>query len=110
MTREQKITMLTTWQERMQACESATTQLVSLTGAAPESPLIDSIYSVMGLATRQAADLIGCADEYLAAWWLEHQFGLSPMRAGPVGEPLRTICTLDDLLALICDEDDGTGK
>ena len=105
MTREQNLAMLKTWQERMQACEHATTQLVSLTGAAPESPLIDAIYSVMGLATRQAADLIGCSDQWLSAWWLEHQFGLSPMRAGLEGEPLRTICTLDDLLKMICDDE-----
>lgn len=105
MTREQKLAILTTWQERMRACEDATTQLVSLTGAAPESPLIDAIYSVMGLATRQASDLIGCGDEWLSAWWLEHQFGLSPMRAGLEGKTLHTISTLDDLFALICDDE-----
>lgn len=105
MIREQKLAMLKTWQERMQACEHATTQLVSLTGAAPESPLIDAIYRVMGLATRQAADLTGCADEYLMAWWLEHQFGERPMQAGLVGEPMRDISTLGDLVALICDDE-----
>lgn len=104
MTREQKLAILTTWQERMRACEDATTQLVSLTGAAPESPLIDAIYRVMGLATRQAADLTGCADEYLTAWWLEHQFGERPMQAGLVGEPLRNIRTIEELAALIIDD------
>jgi len=104
MTHEQKLALLTTWQERMQACESVTVDLIALTGAAPESRLIDAIYSVMGLATRQAADLIGCAEEYLTAWWLEHQFGERPMQAGLVGEPLRNIRTIEELAALIITE------
>ena len=102
--------MLKTWQERMQACEAATDDLIALTMASPESPLIDAIYSVMGLATRQASELIGGGDEWLSVWWLEHKFGERPMRAGLAGAPMREISTLDDLLALICDEDDGTGK
>lgn len=105
MTREQKLAALKAWQERMQACEAATDDLIALTMAAPESPLIDAIYSVMGLATRQAADLVGCVDEWLTAWWLEHQFGERTMRAGLVGEPQRDISTLDDLLALICEDE-----
>lgn len=105
MTREQKMALLKTWQERMQACESVTVDLIALTGAAPESRLIDAIYSVMGLATRQASDLLGCSDNLLSAWWLDHQFGLSPMQAGRVGEPVRTICTFDDLVALIFDDE-----
>lgn len=105
MTREQKLAMLKTWQERMQACEAATDDLIRLTMAAPESPLIDAIYSVMGLATRQAADLVGCVDEWLTAWWLEHSFGERPMKAGLVGEPQRELKTLDDLAALIFDDE-----
>lgn len=105
MSREQKLAMLTAWQERMQACEVATDDLIALTMASPESPLIDAIYSVMGLATRQAADLVGCGDDWLTAWWLEHRFGERPMQAGLTGEPLRDISTLDDLLALICDDE-----
>ncbi len=101
---DQKLSMLKTWQERMQACEAATDALINLTMAAPESPLIHSIYSVMGLATRQTADLIGCADEWLTAWWLEHKFGELPMMAGLPGQPLREIKTIEELAALILDD------
>jgi hypothetical protein len=43
MTREQKLALLTTWQEHMQACESVTVDLIALTGAAPESRLITNV-------------------------------------------------------------------
>jgi hypothetical protein len=105
VTRDRKLAILKAWQERMQACEAATDDLIRLTMAAPESPLINSVYSVMGLATRQASDLVGCTDEWLSAWWLEHKFGERPMQAGLTGEPLRDISTLDELVALICDDE-----
>lgn len=35
------------------------------------------------------------------AWWTEHDLGRRPMQAGLVGEPLRTITTLAELLELL---------
>ena len=110
MTSDQKESMLREWQTRMAACEESVSVLVELTGASPESQLIDSIYSVMDLATRQASDLIGCADEWLTAWWLEHQFGEVPMKAGLSGQPLREIKTIEELAALIFDDEAIAGK
>ena len=52
MTREQKLAALKAWQERMQACESATDDLIRLTAAAPESPLIDAIYNATARLRR----------------------------------------------------------
>lgn len=109
-TREHRLQIMTEWGGRMKDCEEAVSVLVELTGASPESKLIDAIYRVMGLATRQASDLIGCADEWLTAWWLEHQFGEVPMKAGLSGQPLREIRTIEDLAALIFDDAAIAGK
>lgn len=81
-----------------------TDALINLTMATPESPAINAIYSVMGLATRQAADLVGCSADWLNAWWLEHRFGERPMMAGLPGQPLREIKTIEELAALILDD------
>lgn len=104
MTLDQKTAMLREWQTRMSACEDAVSNFVELTGASPESKLIDSIYRVMGLSTRQAADLVGCLADWLDAWWLEHRFGERPMMAGLPGQPLREIKTIEELAALILDD------
>ena len=91
------------WQSAMQAAEQRLDALSELTGINPEAPLFEAIYNLMGLATRQAADLTGASLEWLEPWWLEHAFGARPMQAGLVGEELRDIVTLEELVELICD-------
>ena len=56
-----------------------------------------------GLATRQVAEMTDTPIDWLEAWWMEHHFGERPMRAGLVGEELRDIVTLEELVELICD-------
>lgn len=105
MTPEARLHTLTLWQERMQAAEDAADQLRALTGGSPESPIFAGIYGLMGLCTRQTAELAACSSDWLEAWWLDHQFGARPMQAGLAGQPLRQITTLPDLAALIFDDE-----
>lgn len=92
------------WQSAMQAAEQRLDALSELTGINPEAPLFESLYGLMGLATRQAADLTGASLEWLEPWWLEHDFGARPMQAGLHGEPLRTLSTIEELVQLIADD------
>lgn len=92
------------WQDAMQAAELQMDALSELTGINPEAPLFETIYNLMGLATRQAADLTGASLEWLEPWWLEHDFGARPMQAGLHGEPLRTLSTIEELVQLIADD------
>ena len=66
------------WQSAMQAAEQRLDALSELTGINPEAPLFESLYGLMGLATRQAAGLHG--------------------------EPLRTLGTIEELVQLIADD------
>lgn len=104
MTAIEALPVLEMWQTRMQECEVQMDALRALVLLAPEAPLPNAIYAVMGAYTRDVATLIGCCDEWLTAWWLEHNFGARPMQAGVVGEPLRTITTLAELAKLIADD------
>lgn len=101
MNREQMLRVLTVWNERMEDAETRMDELTALIGSTPEAPLQAAVYGLMGAYTEATAEVLGICDEWLSAWWLEHGFGARPMQAGLVGEPLRTICTLGDLLDLI---------
>lgn len=92
------------WQDAMQALEEQLQALIHLLDCHPESPLITAIHALQGLATRQTAALAGTTDDWLEAWWLEADFGANPLKAGLVGEPLRTITMLEELVALVIDD------
>jgi len=104
MNRAQMLALLTEWQERMQACDRALAELSAVVGSSPEGPLQSAVSALMGMLTAQVAQRCGFGGEWLEAWWIEHQFGARPMQAGLVGEPMRDLRTLDDLLALIVDD------
>lgn len=101
MTPAESLALLRQWHERMQDYEAAMDALQRLTGYAPESPLPAAISAVAGLLTTTVADRIGCSDEWLMVWWTECNLGERPLRAGPVGEELREITTIEELHALI---------
>src|SRR3546814_9810432 len=82
MKHEDAIRILTTWQERMQDCEQRMGELGALIGTSPEAPLQASVYGLMGDYTKAISTRLGCSDEWLEAWWLEHNFGEWPMSAG----------------------------
>lgn len=97
--------MTAEWQDTMRECEAQMYALAAIIGSSPESPLQDAVYRLMGAYTRSVSAHIGCNDEWLEAWWLDHNFGEKPMRAGLADEELRDIGSLDDLLALVADDD-----
>lgn len=104
-----RLATLQAWQECMQEIEQQTDALIELTGSTPEaSPLLCAIHALQGLATRQAAELTDTTADWLEAWWMEHRFGERPLRAGLVGDALRDIATLEELVALICDDEETT--
>ena len=95
------LAILEEWQSTVQPMDAALEELARIVGREPEAPLMAAAHALQGLATRQAAALIGTTPDWLEAWWLEHGFGERPMRAGLVGEPLREIATPEDLAALM---------
>lgn len=109
MTRDQKLQVLREWETRLKEFAEAMADFIDLTQAGPESRLLQSIYAMANLATVQAAERVGCSMDWLEAWALEHEFGKRPMRAGIKGEPLRDVRTIEELAALIFDDErDGT--
>ena len=95
---------LSAWQAAMREVDKQYDALYALMGIAPESPLWKAVGDMQNLLTDQAADLCSISADWLMAWWLEHDFGETPMKAGLVGEELREIKTLEELVALICDD------
>ena len=95
---------LSAWQAAMREVDKQMHALDKVTGCHPESLLSEAIGDMQALLTRQAAELCSIGDDWLMAWWLEHDFGTTPMKAGLVGEELREIRTLEGLVALICDD------
>lgn len=92
------------WHEAMRECDARMDELAALTGPVSESPLGDAVYRLMGAYTEALADAIGFSDEYMMAWWTEHQFGGRPMSIGFCGEPVRSLKTIDDLAAFIAED------
>lgn len=104
--RQAALGILQPWQTAMREAEAQVDALQALMGINPEAPLFAACYALMGLATRQAAQLSGVALEWLEAWHLESNFGDKPLRAGLADEPLRSITTLSALVDLIIDDEE----
>lgn len=104
MIRDEILHHLSAWQDAMREVDKQYEKMYALMGVAPESPLWKAVGDMQNLLTDQAADLCCIGADWLMAWWLEHQFGETPMKAGLHGEELREIRTLEELVALICDD------
>lgn len=104
MDKEQISHAINKWQATMQAAEAAMDDLMKLTGAAPESPLFSAVYALQGLATKQAAEIMGCSPDWLEAWWVEHYFGEKPFKVRFPGGAWREITTLEDFAQSIADD------
>lgn len=107
MTRDQKLQALREWHERMRECHAAVGEFMELTGAHPESRLMLAIQHVMIIATEHTARLVGCSSDWLDYWWTEDEFGARPMKASVNGSPMHEIKTIDQLAALIFDDEGG---
>lgn len=95
---------LRNWHAAMELCEQRMDELAAVAGPVVESPLGDAVYGLMSAYTSALANAFGFSEEYLTAWWNEHQFGGRPMSIGFNREPLRTLKTIDDLAAFIAED------
>lgn len=100
------LSTLTQWQERMQGMEEQIDALRTLLEPAPESALLTAIFAIMGGYTSEIAGRIEWNLECLEDWWMQHRFGERPMQIGFVGEPLRTISTIEELSKFIDDDNE----
>lgn len=107
MNRETILAHLDEWQDAMRTCDAHMGALADLLDASPESKLFTAVAGMQGLLTRQVAELCCITLDWLEAWWIEHDFGATAMHAGLKDEPLREISTLEELVDLICDDEEA---
>lgn len=108
MTNDEALRIAERWQDAMVECDAQMDSLCTLIGVSPESPLPAAIYKMQGAYTRAVSDLLGISSEWLEVWWMEHDYGERPMKAGLKGDPLRNITTLAELLALVRDAQEAS--
>lgn len=99
---------LETWQATMRDVEAGYRELRRTLGSDPDAPLPAAISAMQSDYTASVAARCRVSADWLEAWWLECDLGERPLRAGIVGEPVRTITSLAELLALIIDDDATT--
>lgn len=104
MTQERITAILQRWHAALLDCDSRLDELAAVVGPVVDSPLAGAVYRVMGAYTKAVADQIGWCEETLEAWWTEHQFGARPLKIGFVGEPMRSIATIEDLAAFVAED------
>ena len=69
----------------------------------PESMLCSTVLDLLDAYRKTIEDQHGIDDDWLEWWRLECRLGETPLEAGLAGEEMRTIATLDDLIALVID-------
>ena len=69
---------------------------------APESMLCSTVFDLLDAYRKTIEDQHGI-DGWLDWWRLECRLGETPLEAGLADEEMRTIATLDDLIALVID-------
>ena len=70
---------------------------------APESMLCSIVFDLLDAYRKTVEQQNGIDDDWLEWWRLECRLGETPLEAGLAGEAMRTIATLDDLIALVID-------
>lgn len=68
---------------------------------APESMLCDTVFGLLTAYRKTIEDQHGIDDDWLEWWRLECRLGETPLEAGLAGEEMRTIATIDDLVAIV---------
>lgn len=108
MTHDQITHQLNRWQHVMQAVDEKMSALYALTGYT-DGPLSHAIGELQEEYTRLLAEHLDWDSDALQDWWLEHEFGANPMRAGFEGEDMREISGNADLARFIHDDKARTG-
>lgn len=86
--------------EQARAVESLIDSLRDVFDPAPESRACQVPWDLLGAYIR-ALDSKHNIGGWLEWWWLECRLGENPLQAAPVGEELRMIATVDDLVELV---------
>lgn len=96
--RERIAAAIRDFHERAQAASTAMEKLHDAIDMAPESPLYQTMWGLVGgyIAALDAAFHIG---GWLEWWWEECRLGDNPNKAGLPGEAMRLIENLDDVAA-----------
>lgn len=89
--------------DRVSDIERVTDAMNAILMTSPESDFNSALRAVVG-AYKEALDEAYNIGSWLEWWWLECGLGNKPMQASLAGEELRTIATIDDLVALILDD------
>lgn len=106
MTRAQRLQRvlprLEMWVERVSELDRQIDAFYALTGATPDSPLVESIYTVEDAYTKSLADAVGDTEGWLLWWRWECDMGRKPMKASfRPGGPMREIRTIKQLARLV---------
>ena len=70
---------------------------------APESMLCSTVFDLLDAYRKTVEQQHGIDDGWLDWWRLECRLGETPLEAGLADEAMRTIATIDDLIALVID-------
>ena len=107
MTPAEKLAALQAWEAHVKAISAAYEADRLACGALIESPRWEAVYGLLEAHTMMVAQAIAPDDatardvaEWLD-WWQELDFGANPKQAGIVGQEMREIRTLEDLLWII---------
>lgn len=103
MTHDQITHHLNRWQRVMRDMDEKMSALYALTGYT-DGPLSHAIGELQEEYTRLLAEHLDWDSDALQDWWLEHEFGANPMRAGFEGEGMREIRDNADLAGFIHDD------
>lgn len=101
--REAMAAAIRTWHDRLYALEEQLGALRDLLQMAPEAPLNEACWALAGGYIAEIDRRWGIGD-WLDCWWHECRLGESPGHAGLIGEPMREIKTIDDLIAIVTDD------
>lgn len=88
------------WHKIMTNTERVMDQINDVFGNISDSPFADAIWTLMGEYTT-SVERECSAEGWLVWWWTTCQLGVAPKDASPAGGQLRTIATIEDLIALI---------
>lgn len=97
-------TEIRAFHERVRAARDVLRKLDDVLDIAPESPLYEAVWALIGGYMGALGAAYGHIDGWLEWWWSECDLGANPHDAGLPGEPMRTIETLDDLVGIVLDD------
>lgn len=96
-------TVIREFHDRVTEIERVLDVIESVMGSYPESDLNNAVWAIVGGYAAAIGQSFHC-EAWLDWWWLECGLGAQPKCASPHGENLRMVATIDDLVALILED------